>query len=72
MTERRNGNGGRREADDQAALLARIDERTETMVKQMSSFVTRDEFKPVRNAVYGVISLLMTAVFVALVAGVLG
>ena len=68
MREPLNGNG---------RLLARIDERTKAIrheLKQLredmgehektarETYVTRDEFKPIRNVIYGLIGLTLSSV----------
>lgn len=61
------------------ALLVRLDERTQTIVKELDSMnrrmesglVTRAEFAPVRNLVYGATGLILLAVVGAMVALVL-
>ncbi len=68
--ERRNGNG-RRSYDDQDVLLARIDENVKSMKTQMTTFVTKDEFRPVRAVAYGMVSLLMGALIFFIVASAL-
>jgi len=69
-----------------AALLARIDERTQNMVRELENvridltnlrteiatkYVTKDEFKPVRMVVYGMVGALLLAVVAAIVGLVL-
>lgn len=56
-------------------LLARIDERTNFMISEIQdikkNYITRSEFTPIQKAVYGTVSLLLTAIIIALVALVL-
>ena len=42
-------------------LLARIDERTKTMMERMESFVTQDEFAPVKAIVFGGVGIVLVA-----------
>lgn len=50
-------------------LLARIDERVSAMANDVTEikttlsmdYVTKEQFKPVRNIVYGVVSLIASA-----------
>ena len=61
------------------SLLVRLDERTQIMMKDLDSMnrrmesglVTRAEFVPVRNLVYGATGLILLAVVGAMVALVL-
>ena len=61
------------------SVLARIDERLQSIEGSMrelkdelrSDFVRRVEFEPVRNAVDGIVALIVTSVIGALVALVL-
>lgn len=56
-------------------LLGRLDERTKSLIVTMDeiktklnySYVTQDEFKPIKLMVYGVAGLVGTAVFVGLI-----
>lgn len=56
-------------------LLARIDERTKRLEDDFSSiriqlsskFVTKEEFVPVKNIVYGMVGLILVAVLSGLV-----
>ena len=47
-------------------LLARIDERTETMSKRMETFVTQDEFAPVKAVVFGGVALILVGFMAAI------
>lgn len=53
-------------------IVIRLDERTAQMVKAMdelrSVVVTQPEFKPVKAIVYGLVAIVLTGVFGALVA----
>jgi hypothetical protein len=55
-----------------ATVLARLDERTAGMAKQLDELravvVTQPEFKPVKAIVYGLVAIVLTSVFGALVA----
>lgn len=55
-------------------LLIRIDERTQTMAKELSSvktdMVSRPEFAPVKAITYGLVALVLVAVLTALIAQV--
>jgi hypothetical protein len=64
-----------------SALIARIDERTATMSKDVSAifarldtldrtFVTRHEFSPVQRITYGLVAVVLLTVAGALVATV--
>lgn len=56
--------------DSPAVLLARIDERVETLMKQVekiqddldSKFVTKTEFDPVKKLAYGAVTAALMAV----------
>lgn len=54
------------------ALLSRLDERTAGMARQLEELrqvvVTQPEFKPVKAIVYGLVALVLTGVFGALIA----
>lgn len=58
------------------AVLARIDERTKTTEEKIthieekldSNYVTKDEFRPVKQLVYGFVGVVLLAVVGALVA----
>ncbi|QNN23538.1 hypothetical protein HED60_15055 [Planctomycetales bacterium ZRK34] len=60
--------------EDQATLLARVDERTLAMQEAIDriaermdeQYVTKAEFRPVRGVVYGLVALVMTATVGAL------
>jgi len=55
-------------------VLGRLDERTkllmaaveEIKLKLASAYVTQEEFKPIKTIVYGLVGLVLTGVFVAL------
>ena len=57
------------------AMLARIDERTSTLVRDIeeikealnAKYVTHAEFDPVKKLVYGMVGLVMVAVVGALI-----
>lgn len=55
-----------------ADIVIRLDERTAAMVKAMDELrtvvVTQPEFKPVKAIVYGLVAIVLTGVFGALVA----
>lgn len=55
-----------------ADIVIRLDERTAQMVKAMDELrtvvVTQPEFKPVKAIVYGLVAIVLTGVFGALVA----
>ena len=65
-----------RSGQDNAQLLARLDERTraiqETVAgierKLNSDYVSRQEFEPIKKIVYGTVGLILVAVVGALVA----
>ncbi len=67
VTERRNGNG-RRDTDQLSIDMAEVKADVKHIVAGMSNLVTKDEFNPVRNIVYGLVGLTMTAVLVGLLA----
>lgn len=52
-------------------ILARLDERTNFLVQQIleikNNFVTKNEFNPVRNIVYGFTGLILLSVLGALI-----
>ena len=60
---------------DEARLLARLDERTQRILADVSSmrreleqkYTTNDQFVPVRNVVYGLVALILLSVVGALV-----
>lgn len=65
--------------DNTGTRLARIDERTEFMARAIKEikdelkdidkkYVTKDQFLPVRNLVYGLASLLLTSIVGAIIA----
>jgi len=51
---------------DNAKILAKLDERTETIIKELKSikdnYVQRNEFQPVRNVVYGMVSAILVTI----------
>lgn len=53
-------------------LLIRIDERTQGMQEDIAvlknDFVKKEEFRPIKNLVYGLVSLILTGVVGALLA----
>lgn len=53
-------------------LLSRLDERTAGMARQLEDLravvVTQPEFKPVKAVVYGLVAIVLTGVFGALIA----
>ncbi len=55
-------------------LLIRIDERTMSIVEELkqlrTTVVSKAEFNPIRLLVYGLVGLVLTAVFTAVVAQV--
>ena len=61
--------------ETQKELLYRIDERTKQFEKDLeevkslinNNYITRAEFIPVRNIVYGLVGLILTAVTTALI-----
>lgn len=65
-------NQDRRRAVD--PLIVRIDERTKLIQEELkelrTSVVSRAEFNPVKVLVYGIVGLILSAVFAALVAQV--
>ena len=58
--------------EDVADIVIRLDERTAAMARAMeelrSVIVTQPEFKPVKAVVYGLVALVLTGVFGALIA----
>lgn len=56
-------------------LLIRIDERTRQMAEEMKGLkeivITRAEFAPVRLIAYGLVGLILTLVFTAMVASLI-
>lgn len=67
-------------SDDKDILLARIDERTNFLAKEMhaisqkleNKYVTQEEFIPVRKLTYGLVALSLAAVLASLLKIVLG
>ena len=66
----------RRESD---ILLARIDERSQSMQRELhklneefTNYVTKQEFVPVRLLVYGLTGILLTSVLMVILAKTLG
>lgn len=57
--------------DDNYIPRTEFKESLDGLSKQLSDTVRREEFVPVRNAMYGLIALLVTAVIIAIVNGVL-
>lgn len=60
------------EQESLAARIARIDERSKSILdritiyeQQLESYVTKDEFSPVRNIVYGATGLILVGVLTA-------
>lgn len=62
--------GGDAPDESQHVLLVRVDERTKTLLRELQllrdTTVTKVEFSPVKNLVYGLSALLLTSVVVAL------
>ena len=69
--------GGRVTPDGNGRLLARIDERTASILREVAqlrsdlaaheneartTFVTRAEFRPIRSVIYGLVGLTLTSV----------
>jgi len=56
-------------------MMARVDERTTALLTEVRSLkettVTKAEFSPVKNLVYGLVAVIMSSVIVALMAVVL-
>lgn len=64
--------------DDEHSMLARLDERLQTVQRELHSlnerftlYVTHVEFKVVRMLVFGGVALVLSAVVAAIVASVL-
>jgi hypothetical protein len=68
---------GRLTPDDNGRLLARIDERTASILREVAqlrsdlaankaearaTYVTRAEFRPIRSVIYGLVGLTLTSV----------
>src|SRR3990167_6013788 len=53
---------------EQAAMFARIDERTKIMAEDMKSLVTQAEFRPVKTIAFGLLGLIAIAVVGAIIA----
>lgn len=64
-----------RSHEDITDIVIRLDERTAAMARSMEELraviVTQPEFKPVKAVVYGVVAIMLTSVFGALIALVL-
>lgn len=62
----------RRHGENIADIVVRLDERTAAMARAMeelrSVIVTQPEFKPVKAVVYGLVAIVLTGVFGALIA----
>ena len=62
--------------ESQETILARIDERTKALIKDVADikqtlqnkYVTQDEFQPIKKAVYGFIAVVLVLVITAFVA----
>lgn len=62
-------------SEDEGKLLARVDERTENMERQLDrlaadmkeNYVTKSDFNPVRAIVFGGVALVLTAFMGALI-----
>ena len=54
------------DSNPDSELLARIDERTLAIL--LETFITEDEFSPVRLIAYGAVGVVLSAVLVAAVA----
>ena len=52
-------------------MLARIDERTKTIEGQLGKLVTQEEFRPVKQVVYGMVGFALLALLGGIVAMVL-
>lgn len=70
-SERRNGNG-RRGEDDMNRQLGVIAETVKHIDRRLDGFVTKHEFEPVKKIAYGLVSLLMGALVVYMVASAFG
>ena len=67
MTDRRNGDP-RRGTDDVAVTLAVVANDVKHIKSNMDKLVTRNEFEPVRNIVYGLAGLILVGVVAGLLA----
>ena len=67
MSDQRDGNG-RREADDVAVKIGIIQTDVGHIKDGMDNLVTKDQFNPVRNVVYGMVVLILVAVMGGLMA----
>lgn len=60
---------------DMMVMLARVDERTNSLLVEVRSLkestVSKAEFSPVKSLVYGLVAIMMTSVVVAMVSLVL-
>ena len=54
-------------SEDDAAMLARIDERLRHLERDMDDLITRVEFKPVALIAYGLAGLLLSSLVAAIV-----
>ncbi len=66
--EQRDGGNGRRAADDVAVAVGSIQTDIGHIKDGMDKLVTKDEFYPVRNVVYGMVVLILVAVMGGLMA----
>ena len=67
MSDNREGNG-RREADGVAVKIGIIQTDVSHIKDVMDNLVTKDQFNPVRNVVYGMVVLILVAVMGGLMA----
>ncbi len=67
MSDQRDGNG-RRDTDDVAVKIGIIQTDVGHIKDGMDNLVTKDQFNPVRNVVYGMVVLILVAVMGGLMA----
>ncbi len=67
MSDNRDGNG-RRKADDVAVKIGIIQTDVSHIKDGMDNLVTKDQFNPVRNVVYGMVVLILVSVMGGLMA----
>ena len=68
MSDNQRAGNGRREADDIAVTVSIIDTKVTHIQEGMGNLVTKDQFNPVRNVVYGMVVLILVAVMGGLMA----
>lgn len=61
-----------RELERIVGMVQRVDEKVETLVKlTATTYVTRDEFTPVKAVAFGLVALILTGVIAAILSVVI-